>query len=264
MAVVGVDGCKTGWFAIRISHFVPGKWDACVFPSAAALFDEWGDASLILIDVPIGLPDSERPNRSADKLARRMLRQRGSSVFPAPGRAAIEAFRQGGYQNYQAGSDANRQELGKGLSKQAWGIVSKVGEVDELLRSTNAARMKIREVHPEVCFWGFNGGNAMLYPKKKEEGIHERLEVLGSIEPMVESIWRDTLAQRQRGVGQDDILDALAAALTAIPEHSGLSDIQTVPSDAEHDAFGLPMEMLYRSPRGLENTSNARGQLEGI
>lgn len=252
MAVVGVDGCKDGWFAIRLSHFAPGGWNLRVFPSAVALFEEWRDASLILIDIPIGLPEPKRPTRLADRLARQRLGKRGSSVFPAPGRAAIEAFRQGGYQNYQAGSDANRRELDKGLSKQAWGIVPKVGEIDELLRSSDAARMKIREVHPEVCFWGFNGQRPMSYSKKKGEGVRERLEVLRSIEPTAELIWQDALSNRLRGVARDDILDALAAALTAVPEHVRLSDIQTVPPDAEQDAFGLPMEMLYRLPRDLK------------
>lgn len=252
MAVIGVDWAKDGWLAIRIAAFTAGGWDIRVFPSVAALFDKWGDASLILIDIPIGLPDSERPDRSADRLARRKLEARRSSVFPAPGRAAIEAFRRGGYQNYRAGSEANRRELGKGLSKQAWGIAPKVGEVDVHLRSNDAARRKMREVHPELCFWGFNSRRALSHPKKKDAGIRERLEVLCSIEPMADSIWRDALSTAHTGVKQDDILDALAAALTAVPDHTALSDVQTVPTEPERDAFGLPMEMLYRTPRRTE------------
>ncbi len=264
MDVIGVDWAKDGWLAIRITSFTAGGWDIRVFPTVAALFDEWGAASLILIDIPIGLPNSERRTRSADRLARRMLGKRGSSVFPAPGRAAIEAFRQGGYQNYQAGSDTNRRELGKGLSKQAWGIVPKVGEVDVLLRSSDAARKKIREVHPELCFWGFNGERAMSHSKKKDEGIRERLAVLCNIEPMAESIWRDALSMGHRGVNENDILDALAAAFTAVPEHAALSDIETIPSDAEHDVAGLPMEMLYRFPRGFQRTLHTRHQLGSL
>ena len=250
MAVIGVDWAKDGWLAIRVTAFSAGGWDVRVFRTVAELFDEWGDASLVLIDIPIGLPDSTRPTRTVDRLARRRLGERRSSVFPAPGRAAIEAFRQVGYQNYQAGSTANRRELGKGLSKQAWGIAPKVGEVDKLLRSSDAAARIIREVHPELCFWGFNGGRAMTHSKKKDEGIRERLEVLCAIEPMAESIWRESLSKSYSAVKQDDILDALAAVLTAVPELTGLGDVQTVPNDAELDAFGLRMEMLYRMPRG--------------
>ena len=264
MAVVGVDGCKDGWFAIRVSDYASLEWDIRVFPSVSALFNEWQDASLILIDIPIGLPDSTRRTRSADRLARRMLGRRGSSVFPAPGRAAIEVFRHGGYQHYRAGSDANRRELGKGLSKQAWAIAPKVGEVDELLRTNDAARRKIREVHPELCFWGFSSGREMLHSKKTDEGIRERLEVLCSIEPMAESVWRDALSMGQRSVKVDDVLDALAAALTAVPEHAALSDVETIPSDAERDAAGLPMEMLYRFPRGFRSTLDTRHQFGSL
>lgn len=259
MSVVGVDWAKEGWLAIRLTALDAGGWEVRVFPTATALLEEWGDASLLLIDVPIGLPDSARPARSADRLARRMLGGRGSSVFPTPGRAAVEVFRQGGYQSYQAGSDANRREVGKGLSKQAWGIVRLVGEVDDLMRSSEAARMKIREVHPELCFWGLNGGRAMSHAKKSEEGSRERLEILRRIEPTTGLIWQDAISNHQRGVKPDDVLDALAAALTAVPEHSMLGGIRTVPADVEHDAFGLPMEMLYRMPRGLEDTLSAQG-----
>ncbi|MCY3567348.1 MAG: DUF429 domain-containing protein [Chloroflexi bacterium] len=264
MAVVGVDGCKDCWFAIRINHLDHGGWETRVFRNIAALFNEWSDASLILIDAPIGLPDSTRPSRAADRLARKALGGRGTTVFSAPGRAAIDEFRLGGYQRFRAGLDANRRELGKGLNKQTWGIVPKIGEVDEFLRSREAARVKIREVHPELCFWGFNGGQAMPQSKKTEEGIAERQQVLRSIEPMAEPIWQDALSRNLLGVKLDDVLDALAAALTAVQEHSALGDLQTLPLDAEHDAFGLPMEMLYRPLRGRENSLSSQIQLAGL
>ena len=59
MAVVGVDGCKGGWFAVRIEGGDEGDYTPCVFPTMAGLLAAWDDAALILIDVPIGLPHSK-------------------------------------------------------------------------------------------------------------------------------------------------------------------------------------------------------------
>ena len=39
---------------------------------------------------------------------------------------------------------------------QAWGIVRKVAEVDEALLTHAAWRLRVREVHPEVCFYFLN------------------------------------------------------------------------------------------------------------
>ena len=66
MVVVAVDWCKGGWFALRIEGNYQGAANAAVFPNARSLLDARGDASLFLIDIPIGLPDAERPTRSVD------------------------------------------------------------------------------------------------------------------------------------------------------------------------------------------------------
>ncbi len=253
MPVVGVDGCRDGWFAIRVGDNVTDLPVAGVFPTVRSLLDTWDDASLVLIDIPIGLPDTRRPSRKVDVEARRLLGSgRASSVFPAPGRAAVNEFRSHGPDSYNACAEANRQELGKSLSKQAFGILPKIAEVDQLLLSDEAARSRIREVHPEVCFWGLNGRRSMTHRKKDAEGIDERLEVLNRVLPWADSTFRDALKEHPRRVVQrDDILDALAAVTTAVPTHPLLSEPQSILTEPEVDARGLPMEMLYRLPRSL-------------
>jgi len=50
----------------------------------------------------------------------------------------------------------------------------KIREVDDLLSGSSAARAKIREVHPEVCFAGLNRGQPIAHDKKTVEGATER------------------------------------------------------------------------------------------
>ena len=98
------------------------------------------------IDIPIGLLDG---SRACDKGARTLLkRPRGSSVFPAPCRAALHA------ETYKEASAVNRQRTGRGLSQQAWGIAPKIKQVDDAI--TPECQQWAFEVHPEVCFWALN------------------------------------------------------------------------------------------------------------
>jgi predicted RNase H-like nuclease len=47
------------------------------------------------------------------------------------------------------------------------------------LDGTNAAaRLKVREMHPEVCFWGLSEGNPMRHAKGTRDGVEERIAVL--------------------------------------------------------------------------------------
>jgi predicted RNase H-like nuclease len=58
---VGVDGCRNGWAAVFIEG---GKASGDLFRSFAALAESYQTASLILIDMPIGLRQAMlRPGR---------------------------------------------------------------------------------------------------------------------------------------------------------------------------------------------------------
>ena len=252
MAVVGANVCRGGWFAVRIDDDFARPADAEIYPDAVSLMDAWGDAATLLVGMPIGLPDAERPSRRVDRAARHVLKPlRHSSVFPVPSRAAIEAFRSGEAKSYQALSDLNHRELGKRLSKQSAALMPMIAELDELMLGDAAARGKIREAHRELCFWALNGRCPMEHAKSRPEGIAERLRVLAEYLPWAQAFCTDARCESRRQVPTAVVVDTLATALTALSTHPSLSGLQSLPAEPQRDARGLPMEMVYRLPQSL-------------
>ena len=88
---VGVDGCRAGWLAIGLE--TEGNWQVNMFSDVSRLWDYHRQASLILIDIPIGLKTGGKAERRCDPEARKLLGPRRSSVFPAPCREAIYVHR---------------------------------------------------------------------------------------------------------------------------------------------------------------------------
>ena len=84
---VGVDGCPAGWFSVGFER--NGGYEVNVFASFGELLDHYSDAGLVLVDIPIGLPEGPE-RRECDSLARKLLGRRGSSVFPSPTRQTVE------------------------------------------------------------------------------------------------------------------------------------------------------------------------------
>jgi predicted RNase H-like nuclease len=235
MTFVGVDGCRAGWFAVKFIG--RSDWAINVFRSMQSLWNNCKDASLILVDIPIGLVKKDSNERRCDKEARKLLgRKRGSSVFPAPCRDAV-------YADIQQTSNINNKLTGRKLSKQVLWIIPKIKQVDQLLTSNNVCKLRIREVHPELCFWSLNGGNPMVFSKKDRRGIQERKKILFSLYPHCELIFK--YAEHvycRKDVARDDILDALAAAVIA---SKGEQLLKTVPAKSQIDSNGLRMEMVY-------------------
>lgn len=231
---VGVDGCRAGWFAIGLES--ESSWQVNVFPDVSSLWDHYRQASLILIDIPIGLKTSGKGERRCDPIVRKLLGPRRSSVFPAPCRGAIYAS------SYQEACDINQRLTSKRLSVENWHIIPKIREMDCLLSENTAARGHIREIHPEFCFWGL-AGQPMQYPKKRSEGLAERIQLLQSIYPQTTNIIDHTLSTyKRKDVARDDILDALAAAVIGLV---GGENLASIPQEPEFDERGLRMEMVY-------------------
>ena len=231
---VGVDGCRAGWFTIGLE--AKGGWQINIFPNVASLWDHHSRASLILIDIPIGLKAEGRAERRCDPVARKLLGPRRSSVFPAPCRRAIYAG------SYQEACDINQRLTGKRLSVENWNIIPKIREMDCLLSDDLSARGRIREIHPELCFWGL-AGRPMQHAKKRSEGLSERMQLLQSIYPGTADIINHTLSTyRRKDVARDDILDALSAAVTGM---MGDQNLASIPHEPEFDERGLQMEMVY-------------------
>lgn len=239
---VGVDGCRAGWFAIELE--ADDHWQVDIFPDVSSLWDHHRGASLILIDIPIGLKTDGSAERRCDPQVRKLLGPRRSSVFPAPCRDAIYAS------SYQEACDINQRLTGKRLSVENWNIIPKIREMDCLLSDDTAARGRIREIHPEFCFWGL-AGRPMQHAKKRSEGLSERTQFLQSIYPQTPDIINHALSTyRRKDVARDDILDALAAAVTGL---MGGQDLASIPQDPEFDERGLRMEMVYCSHTAVKS-----------
>ena len=201
MFVAGIDGCRGGWVSFKVDLT---SLDTSVEPVdvPSILRDKPDDLAILGIDIPIGLLEG---SRACDKAARKLLGQpRGTSVFAAPCRAALSA------KNHAAATATNLRTTGRGLSQQAWGIASKIKEVDDAI--TPECQRWVFEVHPEVCFWALAGGHPMAHRKKAKAGVAGRFNLLRRVFPDIER----QLQNRPANVGRDDLLDAAVAAWTAL------------------------------------------------
>ena len=116
-----------------------------------------------------------------------------------------------------------------------------------MMNQNERARKHIRESHPEIAFWALAGGRAMVHNKKSGEGLEERLSLLKNVIANAEQIFDEAVQTfRRKDVAKDDILDALALAITAA---SPSETIITIPENPELDVKDLPMEIVYTNHR---------------
>jgi len=230
----GVDGCRKGWFLVSIDEHCL-NFSFAIFGDIKTLWLTTQQCERILIDIPIGLSNSKP--RLCDVFARKLLHTRGSSVFPTPTRNAVYAS------NYEDAKGINFKLSGKKISQQAWNISRKIREVDEFLAASHDAHGKIRESHPEICFWALAGGKPMAFPKKSEQGIKERLQLLQTHCQIAEAIFLEAKQKYLRkDLALDDILDAIVLAITAA---SPIETIGAIPEIPERDDRNIAMEIVY-------------------
>ena len=191
-------------------------------------FLKWPDLALLVIDVPIGLPD--RGPRSCDTQARKIVKPRGSSVFPAPIRPALNA------RTHEEACRIWESTEGKGCSVQAFGIFPIVAGVDRQM--TPQLQARIREGHPELSFACMNGGSGLKHSKHTPEGQQMRIKLLEPDFPTLR-VYIAALKSRRAVV---DMLDAFAMLWTARRVRAGLA--AAVPDKPEYDTHGLRMEMV--------------------
>lgn len=243
---VGIDACRGGWCAVALGPAGAQKLE--VFARVDEVWESLIDADLLLIDIPIGL--SEKGVRECDVLARRTLGRRGASVFAPPCRAALAE------RTYREALASNFERTGRRLSIQSWNIIPKIAEADRFLSRTPAARGRLRESHPEVCFAAL-AGRPMDRPKKDSQGFLQRLAVLQLYLPQAMQIVEQALARYpRRTLSRDDILDALVLAVSAALPAERLASL---PAHPPRDSHGLPMEILhpvFRPPKDWEGEKN--------
>lgn len=229
---VGVDGAKHGWIAVwrSTSGLV---FD--VYISASRLVDAHRSAAVIAVDIPIGLSDAGQ--RAADALARSFVGgKRASSVFSAPVRGILD---------WATRAEASRRHVaidGRGFGAQAFAILPKIRQWDDLLRSDAHACAQVREIHPEVSFAALGGAKGLEEGKRTPEGQARRRTLLAAVfgsdavDTLVSSVPRQWAAA-------DDVLDALVALWSAERIHRG--EASTLPSPVHIDACGLITAIHY-------------------
>lgn len=244
MTIAGVDGCKAGWIAV-IRNDADTK--AGVFGSFTELLAALPDDAVVAVDMPIGLPDFiSKGGRGPEALVRPLLGQRQSSVFSIPSRAAVHA-EAAGFTDLEAWYAAHRRSSAvamqtsqppRGVSIQAFGIFSKIREIDALMLASPDLRERVIESHPEVAFWRLNGGQAMSLPKKikgrvNPAGMEERQALLARCGHQ-----RSFLDQAPpRGAAPDDFLDACVMMLIAGRHRRG--ETTSFPSPPGRDSHGI-------------------------
>lgn len=221
--VLGVDACSSGWVGVMLGpEGRPTVHVAESIGDLVALVRETADPAVVAIDIPIGLPD--RGGRLADAEARRQLIGKSSSVFSTLTRAAYEA------DTYEQARAANMQATdGKSASAQAYALGAKILEVDAWVRSGPGT--EVIEVHPELSFARMAGA-PILERKKDAAGVRARREALVA-HGLTAPAWF-----RGSGFAEDDLLDACAAAWSAVRHCLGVAD--SFPAVPEVFSDGIP------------------------
>jgi predicted RNase H-like nuclease len=231
MWVAGVDGSAGGWFVV-LMDVRSGGLRGRLARSFADVLRSPEAPRVIAADIPIGLLDAAvRGGRSCDREARRLLGwPRSASVFSPPVRAALRA------DGYAEAQEINRasSEGRVGLSKQAFGILPKIAEVDRVM--TPSVQSRVHETHPELSFAEMHDGVALASGKRTGTGQLERIELLRRQGMDVTHDLRGA-----DGATLDDVLDAAALAWSARRIADGTA--RRVPERPPRDARGLRMEI---------------------
>jgi predicted RNase H-like nuclease len=188
----------------------------------------------VAIDMPIGLSSDGR--RSCEQAARRFISPRGSTVFPTPIRACLDAV------DYAQACAISRRTIGKAISKQAWHILPKIREVDSALARlrANGARGtldRVVESHPECSFAAMNGGGVLRDSKHTASGLAARTA-------LIEREFGMTIPARLPGARRDDILDAYAMLWTAERVAGDGHIALHGPGGPETDDAGITMQIV--------------------
>ena len=208
MRIGGVDGVPTGWVVCVLSGRARARkvsWS--VVPDAAAVLDATDGCDAVGVDIPLALPpDGSR--RQAEILAAIRLGRARSSLFATPPTPVLAC-------TSYAEACAIAQELtGKKISLQAWCIVPKIREFQEVILPSNVV-----EAHPELTFRAM-APEVVFASKKSARGVGQRIAALAR--------WADParlLGDLPGAARIDDVLDALATAWTAERVASGTAHL---------------------------------------
>lgn len=242
----GVDGCRGGWIAVwRHPGAAP---TVTVFEKFGDLLMELPNDAIIAVDIPIGLPKRiQGKGRVAEQTVRPLLPGKAASVFSVPSRETVESgmtfyagYRSGAHSYQQAYELAKKvasstSDPPKSLSRQAFGILPKIAEVDANLRADASLPLRVFESHPEMAFRVLNGRMPMSHSKLTDEGAAERRVVLTSCGFGEVFLYQPAPMKAKT----DDFLDACALLLIAGRIRSG--EAISHPSPPSRDDLNLPI-----------------------
>lgn len=231
---VGIDGCKDGYVAVNIKE---NDFAIEIFKTIEEVCSKYSDSNIILIDMPIGLPESQEDIRPEEK-GRKILSSRASCIFTVPCRQAVYE------DNYYKANEVNRAILGKGLSKQSFSICRKIREIDEFLANSPEYKNRLLESHPEICFAMLNfNGLPIFESKKTEEGKERRLDLLNKYYKKTREIKHLIYSDPKLKYIKDDVIDALCLAIIGMLGYK--SGFNTIPENPMKDSRGIFMQMIY-------------------
>lgn len=248
---IGVDGCPGGWVSVRAGRD-GHDFSISIHGHFRDLLHAIHGPAVVAVDMPVGL--TAAGPRACDREARRYLGfPRSASVFSAPIRPALRA------RTWEQACMIRERIDRKRYQRQAWGLFSKVRELDYLLRAEPKQQARVFEAHPEVTFAAMNDGLAMAHPKKRAAGRKERLALVERTlgREAVHAYEVACLERRAASgsgvpasatlsaprVGRDDLLDALALVWTARRIAAGGHGM--LPRAEERDPMGLRMNIHY-------------------
>ncbi len=242
---VGIDGCKGKWLAAALSN---QGFEVKLFDDIKEACRYYAEADSVLLDMPIGLPESPNEIRPEPEL-RKQLKGKSSSVFNVPCRQASVEL------TYLEASRVNLEVLGKKLSRQTFGIIPKIREVDVFLEQNPRWKNRLVESHPEYCFALLNNGSPILSNKMTREGSLQRLEILSKYYPDIFLLLK---AFRLKYPGltnkTDDLLDAAALSLVgAIALETGFYSVPAIPYV---DGRGIKMQIAGAKVPALHSSNN--------
>ena len=223
---VGVDWMKGSWIASELTGNIASYK---TFKTIDELCSYYEGISEILIDMPIGLPESsEEAQLRPDIEARKYLKvaARKSSIFPVP-------FRQLSYAESKAEVWELNNKLGAKLTVAGSGILPCIKQVDSFLQSNLEWKERLIESHPECAFQALNSGKGVETSKHTPEGIEERIAILSqyvfNVRELVDSVSKSK---------KEDILDSLCLAVTS------KFGYVSIPKKPVRDSKGLPMRIV--------------------
>ena len=230
---VGIDGCKGKWVAVYITE---NSFEVEKFKTISDICSTYPNSSSYIIDMPIGLVESKNQLRP-DRLVKKELGKKGSSIFEVPCRQAVYA------EDKNEARRRNIEILGKSLSEQTLGISKAIKQVDEFLQNSPQWKNRLLESHPEFCFSKLNNNQPVLENKASPEGQQKRIEILrkyySATDQVIDKFLNDVPYRKKI----DDVVDALCLAMMGkmILEKG----IKTIPENPMVDSRGIIMQMVY-------------------